>query len=161
MSGCAARPLTAPSRIFGVDSGAKGAICVLQGDRILALINMPLDKKRKPDLRALVNFINQWQNGSSIAFIEKMQARPRTSKRALMGMAANARTVSDAFKYCGVPVREVPNQTWQSAMLKGIRGVDSKVKSMKVAQALFPLTEFTTDHQADASLLAAWGQRHQ
>jgi hypothetical protein len=63
--------------------------------------------------------------------------------------------VAFACAQAGLTMIRVPAQTWQSRILGKIRRDQGKVMSMKVAQSNFG-GSITSDHIADASLLALW-----
>lgn len=162
----------------GIDPGLSGAIAVLdENGALISIEPIPLvpsgsGSRSEFDLPAIRDRLLHWRTFASrsglFVTIEKLTAMPRS----MGGASANfARGLSRGFAWM-LTVLEVPYQLvspreWQSAMLAGAAGKDTKQRSIVAAQRLFPSADLRRspkskkpdDGLADAALLAEFGRR--
>ncbi len=163
---------------IGVDPGKKGAIAIIWDDLKPRAYPMPLSEGGI-DVGAIVKLMRGILGPfgpfgrETFVTVEKLQPMPLRDSRGkqLGGHVANYnRGVSMGWHWMltalGIDHEMVPHQTWQATMLAGAPGLNSKQKSINVAQLRFPGVSLlrTTrsrkpdDGISDALLIADYGR---
>ena len=157
----------------GIDPGKSGAIALING-ALISVHPMPIlpgAKKSRDEYN--IAGIRQWlldaKNGVAL-FVTVERSQPLPPK--IRGSIAQfQRGVACGWEWLligmGIPHQLVRPRDWQSVMLAGTPGGDTKQRSIIAAQRLFPSVSLMRtdrskkpDHNfADALLLAEFGRR--
>ncbi len=155
--------------IVGVDPGKDGALAAVDPDNtFLTITTMPLIRGAKRDAYDLAKILD-WLSGADHVFVESLQAMPLRFGGSLANHARGYsmglfETACAALKK---PITLVRPRDWQSVMLAGTSGDDTKQRSIVAVKRLFPeidlrrTTRCKNDHDgmADAALIAEYGRR--
>lgn len=151
------------SRVFiGIDNGISGAIAVVQADRSTAfVVSMPIithsahvrkrDKRtgemvnktkvsNSYDVQGLVETFALIKSKYVISgvYLEQAQVMQHDGKVSAGKIMVGFGIVQGVLAALGISYSVVAPQTWQSKMIKGVTGVDTKERAFKVAQSLYP-----------------------
>jgi len=157
-------------KYIGIDNGLSGALVVLEEQKIVESLTMPIissDKnKREYDISAIVNFLTKYSD--AIAIVEKTQAMPKLGTVQAHHLGKGFGIIVGILSALGIRYHVIHSKTWQSKLLRDCPGTDTKLKSILVTQRLFPKENFfrterskKIDHNlCDAALLAFYGQQY-
>lgn len=149
--------------ICGIDIGLTGAICILDRDKILYLIEMPIlktGKKSEIDLCRIKDILCQFKPSISHAFIEKAGVRPKQGSVSMFRYGSCYGMIIGLCAGLEIPYSLIAPQTWKATMLRDMP--KEKEISILRAQQLFPTIVFhrkKDHHRAEALLLAEYGRR--
>ncbi len=158
--------------VVSVDNGLAGAIVILQGQRILEKMKMPIiesDKgKREYDVQAIINLFEKYAKINALFVIEKAQAMPKLGSMQAFVFGKNYGIIMGVLAALKLRFFIVNSRTWQSEMFRDMNYEDTKQASAIVAQRLFPSENFIVterskkvhDGMTDASLMGVYAQRH-
>ncbi len=157
-------------KYIGIDNGLGGALVVLENQKVVESITMPIissDKnKREYDIPAIVTFLSKYSEATVI--VEKTQAMPKLGTVQAHHLGKGFGIIVGILTALGIQYHVVHSKTWQSKLFRDCPGKDTKLKSILVTQRLFPKENFfrterskKIDHNlCDATLLAFYGQHY-
>jgi len=147
---------------IGIDNGISGAIAVVAEDRNSAFVlpipiicHSAIKRKRDKETGKMVNSVKKSNSydAPSLAnlfrllirdydirgvYLEQAQVMQRDGKvsagKAMVGFGI----MQGVLAALGVSYSLVAPQTWQSRLIKGVIGVDTKERSFKVAKTIYP-----------------------
>lgn len=155
---------------LGIDNGLNGAIVILQGNKILEKLVMPVIKSTKSkteyDIFAIKKIFIKYKN--AIVVLEKAHAMPKLGGVQAFNFGKNYGIMMGLLSALNMSYYVIHPKTWQKAMFRDINSKDTKQASALIAQRLFPEEDFTAtersvkihDGLTDALLLAKYGQQH-
>jgi len=151
--------------ILGIDVGISGAVALLDGNKLVAVHDMPTvsvnvggKKKRRIDARALYLLL-QFEKLEH-AFVEIVTARPNQGVSSMFAFG-QASGIAEAIAWVMTPdVTGVRPQTWKKHFKLG----SDKGESRKLASELWPdqadrFKRVKDDGRAEAALIGLWGQQ--
>jgi len=149
--------------ILGIDVGISGAVALLDGNKLVAVHDMPTvsvnvggKKKRRIDARALYLLL-QFEKLEH-AFVEIVTARPNQGVSSMFAFG-QASGIAEAIAWVMTPdVTGVRPQTWKKHFKLG----SDKGESRKLASELWPdqadrFKRVKDDGRAEAALIGLWG----
>lgn len=159
----------------GIDNGNKGAFVLLDpagrviDQHVTPVLNVGAGKRQKwiYDELAVLRILQDWRDAGEL-FVVLERAQPMRKQ----GLGSTFKTGHDfglakgMLTGLGVSWEIVPARAWQAAELKGMKGSDTKTRSIMRAQRRFPGLDLTpgrkrTPHDglADAANMAAYGMK--
>jgi len=151
--------------ILGIDVGISGAVALLDGNKLVAVHDMPTvsvnvggKKKRRIDARALYLLLHFEK--LEHAFIEIVNARPNQGVSSMFAFG-QASGIAEAIAWVMTPdVTGVRPQTWKKHFKLG----SDKGESRQLASELWPdqadrFKRVKDDGRAEAALIGLWGQQ--
>ena len=158
---------------IGIDPGKEGAFTVLESNKILEIMIMPIipstqkGSKNEYDILAIVSFLEKYKN--AIVILEKIHAIPMVkSTTAMFEMGKGFGLLLGILSALRMRYFLVHSKTWQSRMLRDINKKDTKQASIIIAQRLHPEQSFLAterskkmhDGMTDSLLIAEYGSRY-
>jgi crossover junction endodeoxyribonuclease RuvC len=152
---------------IGVDPGMSGALAILEGERLIQIIDMPVVEveingklKRRISPEMLVSELGMYLDFVTCAYVEKVSAMPGQGVSSMFAFGEALGLIRGIFAGLRVPCFLVPPSAWKRT-LKVPQGKDA---SRAMAAQLWPLNaaEFKRvkdDGRAEAALIALWGSR--
>lgn len=152
-------------RVLGIDPGASGALVVIEGGKLVDLVDMPvLHVKRgsrevrevnAPALGAVVASLQP----IDAAMLEQVGAMPGQGVSSMFAFGRAVGVIEGVLGALQIPYTRVPPQEWQ----RGMRVRGGKDGARERAMALFParagdFARKKDDGRADAALIAAYGE---
>lgn len=133
----------------GIDNGNRGALVLvsLPEYKIVEAYEMPVmnvgkGKQNKwiVEKGAVVSILGGWLSLRQPLFVvlEKAQPMPKQGVTSTFKTGRDYGIMEMALLALGIPHEIVPGQTWQSQVLKGIEGGDTKARAILKAQRTFP-----------------------
>lgn len=147
---------------IGIDNGISGAIAIVSEDRSAAIVlPMPVIShsatKRMRD-KISGKMVNKTKTSNSCdaiglsnlfgtllqnydirgVYLEQAQVMHRDGKVSAGKVMVGFGIVQGVLAAHGVSYSVIAPQTWQSRLIKGVIGVDTKERSFKVAKAIYP-----------------------
>ena len=155
-------------RILGVDPGGRGALALLEGDKIIELADMPVNYVRRGktdkaelDVWSLSELLAVWQ--ADVAYFEQVGGHPGDAPASAFSFGRIAGACEALVRTCDAQFHFVPPATWKSKMKLTGSGKDG---SVVMATNLFPARalEFREpkiqgEGRAEAALIAEYGRR--
>jgi crossover junction endodeoxyribonuclease RuvC len=151
-------------RVLGIDPGANGALAVVQGGRLVDLVDMPTLATKRGSRE--VREVNAALLGSALrkllpidaAYIEQVGAMPGQGVSSMFAFGRAVGVVEGVLGALAVPTTRVPPQTWQRSMR--VRG--GKDGARERAMQTYPanvdaFARKKDDGRADAALIAGYG----
>lgn len=147
--------------LLGIDPGLNGGIAVVNGNCVLAVIDIPthgVKSKRRVDVFQFLRFIKKWQ--PQAAFIERAGSRPGQGSSSGFSYGRAVGALEAVVSCAGVPLTVVEPAKWKRKL--GLPGGDkAKEAARQRAIQLFPTCndfERKKDHgRAEAALIAYYG----
>lgn len=144
--------------IIAIDPGKTGAIAVVDGPRLLDVVDMPLADKQI-DGFALAETINVLAMGFNVhaGVIERVAARPKQGVVSTFTFGEGYGIVQGVFAAFGMPVSFVLPQRWKKDLNISADKNDSRI----MAQDLWPehhdwFKRKKDDGRAEAALIGYW-----
>lgn len=144
--------------IIAVDPGKTGAIAVVDGPRLMDIVDMPVTDKQV-DGFALAETINvlAMSFNAHAAVIERVSARPKQGVVSTFTFGEGYGIVQGVFAAFGMPVSFVRPQRWK----KDLNITSDKNESRIMAQDLWPhnhdwFSRVKDDGRAEAALIGYW-----
>jgi len=156
--------------LISIDNGLSGAIVILQGNRIIEKMKMPIVSttkgKNEYDIHAIIEVINKYLD--ALIVIEKAQAMPKLGTVQAFNFGKNYGILLGVFAALKRRFYIVHSKTWQTEMFRDMNYKDTKQASAIAAQRLFPCENFIAterskkinDGMTDATLMGVYAQRH-
>ena len=165
-------------RRIGIDNGAKGAIVVIDGDyrptlvEPMPVINVGVRRKGKKgtknilDMQRVICVLREARDesdGDIYAVLEHAQVFPGEGRSTAFTAGRGYGALEMALVSLGIPYDIARPRVWQSAILTGIEGIDTKARSVLKCRREFPTIDLTPgrrrkpmDGIADAACLALY-----
>lgn len=151
--------------VLGIDPGVTGAMCMIEGQRVLGVWDNPVDA-RMLDLAALARILRECQQvavGVMRVAIEKVTTFKRDGRVGAMNFGKHEGGIRGALAMLDITPLVVPAATWKRAVI-GPGWSGDKKHSLRVARLLFPgaadrLTRKKDHGRAEALLIAEYGRR--
>jgi crossover junction endodeoxyribonuclease RuvC len=159
--------MTSNNTYIGVDNGLSGAITVLQNNKIIEMVTMPIidstKGKREYDISAIILLFSKYPDATVV--IEKSHAMPVLGVVQAFNFGRQYGIIVGIVAALKMRYHIVHARRWQKTMLADVNTKDTKQASAIVAQRLFPETNFRAterskkihDGLTDATLLAMYG----
>jgi len=156
------------SKIYiGIDNGMKGAIALLATGKVI-VYPMPILGK-EVDCTRFLKLIEtlSFDGGNVHSTIEHPTCMPKQSTQSTLTYGVHCGVIRGILEAVGIPYTLVRPRDWQKEMLKGVKGENTKQKSVKAAKRLFPGVSLLptekcrkdSDGMSDALLMAEYGRR--
>jgi hypothetical protein len=161
--------------VVGIDGGLGGGISVYDGVHLSSFVTPVIEPpkkgkgRRQYDLPAMRDLLEHYAPRSeSFVWLEKAQPMSSGSRDGDEG--ARGGTLAAFSQGCGhgawqmalvclrIPYEIVAPQTWQKAMLAGIPGADTKIRSALVCKRLWPDMDWREDTSSKRSWKAHSGK---
>lgn len=160
---------------IGIDNGANGAIVAIdQSHKVVLVLPMPVidvgvmrkgkrGKKRVLDMAQVVTHLRNLQSldDNVFAVLEHAQVFPGEGRSTAFNAGRGYGAMEMALVALGIPYEIVRARSWQSAVLKGVEGSDTKARSVLKCQRTFPSIDLTPgrrrkpmDGLADGAMMA-------
>ena len=168
----------ASKRRIGIDNGARGAIVVIDGARKpttiepMPVVNVGVVRKGKKgtknilDMRRVVDVLKEARDqagGDVFAVLEHAQVFPGEGRSTAFTAGRGYGAMEMALVSLGIPYEIVRPRKWQSAVLNGVEGADTKARSVIKCRREFPTIDLTPgrrrkpmDGIADAACMALY-----
>tara|TARA_R110002020_G_scaffold194133_1_gene394712 strand:+ start:527 stop:1051 length:525 start_codon:yes stop_codon:yes gene_type:complete len=168
-------------RRIGIDNGAKGAIVVIDGKRRavqvepMPVINVGVTRKGKRGTKNILDMVRvlsilaeakRKSKGDIFAVLEHAQVFPGEGRSTAFTAGRGYGALEMALVSLSIPYEIVRPRKWQSEVLKGIEGADSKARSVLKCRRVFPDIDLTPgrrrkpmDGIADAACMALYAER--
>lgn len=165
-------------RRIGIDNGAKGAIVVIDEKRRptaiepMPVVNVGVTRKGKRgtknilDMRRVVEILREAKSDSAgdvFAVLEHAQVFPGEGRSTAFTAGRGYGALEMALVSLEIPYEIVRPRRWQSVVLKGVEGADSKARSVLKCRREFPTIDLTPgrrrkpmDGIADAACMAIY-----
>lgn len=163
---------------IGIDNSLSGALCILSGPKIVAMITMPVKeyvppKKGAKTTREIDVFgVWRWINlivGHQLSDVVVMIEKPTNAKtyRAAEAMAGSFHALRAMCELKGLNWHRITPQSWQKVMLPGCKAGDTKPAALRVASKIWPEEDWLAtkrskvphDGLVDAALIAEYCRR--
>jgi crossover junction endodeoxyribonuclease RuvC len=152
-------------RIIGIDPGKEGAIALIDGHKLVHVIDMPLLKLKKGTKvcghtlhSQLADMLHPWPP-IDLAVIEAVHATPQMGVTSAFDFGRSFAMVEMAIIARGIRLEYVQPQAWKKAL--GLNA--DKSGSLALARAKWPdsVSFKLKKHEgrAEAALIAAWARR--
>lgn len=149
--------------IIGIDVGIRGAIALLDGDRLISVHDMPTltkvvggRKKTRIDARALYEIVAD-QNINS-AFVEIVTARPNQGVSSMFAFGQASGIAEGVCASVTPDVTGVRPQTWKKHFKLGSdKGQSRLLASHLFAEHADRFKRVKDDGRAEAALIGLWG----
>lgn len=143
----------------------------------LSDVPLKLEARRRRatyDLVAIREWLAWWSEQGAFVTVERSGPMPAVTRggRHLGGSLANyARGLAEGWAWMleglGVPYRQVAPQEWQTELLRGIAGADTKTRALAATQRRWPRLDLRRTERSrgpdpgrvDALLIAEFGRR--
>ena len=152
--------------IIGIDVGIKGAIALLDGDRLISVQDMPTltkvvggRKKTRIDARALYEIVANQDINS--AFVEIVTARPNQGVSSMFAFGQASGIAEGVCASVTPNVTGVRPQTWKKYFkLKSDKGQSRLLASHLFAEHADRFKRAKDDGRAEAALIGLWGYEY-
>ena len=163
---------------IGIDNGAKGAIVVIDGKRKavqvepMPVINVGVIRKGKKGTKNILDMVQVLSillkaktasRGNVFAVLEHAQVFPGEGRSTAFTAGRGYGAMEMALVSLGIPYEIVRPRKWQTEILKGVEGADTKARSVIKCRRLFPDIDLTPgrrrkpmDGIADAACMALY-----
>ena len=153
-------------RVLGIDPGANGALAVVEGGRLVDLVDMPTmtvkrgsREVREVNAPALGAVLENLQPIDA-AMLEQVGAMPGQGVSSMFAFGRAVGVLEGALGAAKIPYTRIPPQEWQ----RGMRVRGGKDGARERAMALFPARAADFDRKkddgrADAGVIAAYGEK--
>lgn len=160
---------------IGIDNGANGAIIAIdQSHKVLLALPMPVidvgvmrkgkrGKKRVLDMVEVVTHLRKLKelDDNIFAVQEHAQVFPGEGRSTAFTAGRGYGAMEMALVALQIPYEIVRARAWQTAVLKGVEGVDTKARSVLKCRRVFPDIDLTPgrrrkpmDGLADGAMMA-------
>lgn len=152
--------------ILGIDPGLTGALALLDGDRCIDVIDMPISAKtvgKGNEVNAyllgdILSDLKTESGGDLLASVEQVGPMPGQGVTSMFGFGRSAGVLDGVLAAMGIPVNKVSPARWKKAM--GLSGRDKDV-ARTMAINTFPemahmLARKKDTGRAEAMLIAAY-----
>jgi len=158
------------NKYIGIDNGLNGAICVLQDNKLIDILVMPILQsgtgRNEYDVYLIMSFLKK--HVDAIVILEKAQYTPMMGGIAVFSFAKNYGIMIGLLTALNMQYHIVHAKTWQGKLFKDQSHDDTKQASAIVAQRLFPGIDFRAtdrskklhDGKTDAALLSYFGAHY-
>lgn len=165
-------------RRIGIDNGAKGAIVVIDGKHNpvqvepMPVINVGVTRKGKKGTKNILDMVQvlsilleakRKAKGDIYAVLEHAQVFPGEGRSTAFTCGRSYGALEMALVSLGIPFEIVRPRKWQTEVLKGIEGADTKARSVLKCRREFPTIDLTPgrrrkpmDGIADAACMAIY-----
>ena len=166
------------TRRIGIDNGARGAIVVIDEKRCpttvepMPVLNVGVTRKGKRgtknilDMRRVVEILREAKSDSAedvFAVLEHAQVFPGEGRSTAFTAGRGYGALEMALVSLEIPYEIVRPRRWQSVVLKGVEGADTKARSVLKCRREFPTIDLTPgrrrkplDGIADAACMAIY-----
>jgi len=153
--------------IIGVDPGARGAICIMQDQKIIELFDMPTmtvkvgkSNKLRVSPELLASELRFFSDCARFAVIEAVTASPQQGVSSAFAFGQAFGILTGYFAGVGIPVQLVTPAKWKRDI--GINA--SKDGARLKATQIWPedageFKRVKDDGRAESALIALWGER--
>ena len=149
--------------IIGIDVGIRGAIALLDGDRLISVHDMPTltkvvggRKKTRIDARALYEIVADQEINS--AFVEIVTARPNQGVSSMFAFGQASGIAEGVCASVTPNVTGVRPQTWKKHFKLGSdKGQSRLLASHLFAEHADRFQRVKDDGRAEAALIGLWG----
>jgi len=162
---------------IGIDNGANGAIVVIDGKRAvltaepMPVINVGVTRKGKKgtkrvlDMARVVGILRDAvaSQDDCFAALEHAQVFPGEGRSTAFNAGRGYGAMEMALVSLGIPYEIVRARRWQTRVLKGVEGTDTKARSVLKCRREFPTIDLTPgrrrkpmDGIADAACMAIY-----
>ena len=153
--------------ILGCDPGLHGAACILDGDRVLLLEDLPVVKfsdariKHRIDGAGLARMLEPFAGEVFMAIVEKVAARPGEAPSGAFSFGYSSGVIAGVLGALQIPITTVQPAVWKKAMGLGSSKDLSRSRALELFPAMADKLARKKDHdRAEALLMAEWGRRH-
>lgn len=163
---------------IGIDNSLSGALCILSGPKIVAMIPMPVKEYAPPKKGAKttreidIAAVWRWMTaivGHQFLDVFVMIEKPTNAKtyRAAEAMAGSFHALRAMCELKGLIWQRVTPQAWQKVMLPGCKAGDTKPAALRAARKIWPEEDWLAtkrskvphDGLVDAALIAEYCRR--
>jgi crossover junction endodeoxyribonuclease RuvC len=156
-------------KYIGIDGGLDGAISVIENDKVLDIIIMPIihstKSKREFDILKIIDFLKKYNNATVI--LEKAHAMPQIGTVQAFNFGKSFGILLGILSSLNMRYHIVHAKRWQKEIFTDISNKDTKQSSIIVCKRLYPKINLIPtprskkEHHgmSDSLLLATWGQR--
>ena len=149
---------------IGIDNGAKGAIVVIDGKceavqvEPMPVINVGVIRKGKKGTKNLLDMVRvieilakakKSSRGDVYAVLEHAQVFPGEGRSTAFTAGRGYGALEMALVALSIPYEIVRPRKWQTAVLNGIEGADTKARSVLKCRRTFPAIDLTPDGGAN------------
>lgn len=145
----------------GIDPGKKGGLAIIEDDKLVERIVMPINKEDNIDWGVIADFLSKHK--PNVVYIEQVSARPG---QGVCSMFSFGKSYGGLFGVCGalkLPVKSVIPRTWQKKLMGD--ETHEKEDTIKFVQDKFPdnsllatsRSKVSHDGMADAIAIACYG----
>ena len=163
-------PQKSSMNYIGIDPGLRGGIALIQDNKKIVVIPMPLIGPKDYDVQIMSSiFLVMKESGIPIlATIEKQQAMPGQGLSSTLKTGIGFGLLIGLLTALEIPFQVIPPQKWQKNLFVGLPvKQDTKDKSAIIAKRLFPGVDFKrtdrcttlSDGLTDAACIAEYGRR--
>ncbi len=143
----------------GIDTGLGGGIAIIKKDEVI-VAKMPVFEKDY-DINSIVSLLLDNMPIAKVG-IEKVHANPKMARSACFNFGKGLGVLEGLVAALRIPYELIPPKTWQKKMHNGVTGDNTKIKSIKAVNRLYPTLSLkatdrsTKDHDgiADAVMIA-------
>jgi len=142
---------------IGIDNGADGGIVVIDGKmKIVSAEVMPVmdvgvtrngrrGRKRVLDMRLTMRLFREWKEADEdiFAVLEHAQVFPGEGRSTAFNAGRSYGAMEMALVASGIPYDIVRPRKWQTEVLKGVQGQDTKARAVAKCQRELPDLELT------------------
>ena len=153
--------------VLGIDPGLSGAACVLDGDRVLLLEDLPVVQfsagriKNRLDAAGLARMLSPFAGDVFMAIVEKVGARPGEAASGAFSFGFSSGCIAGVLAAMNIPTTTVQPAVWKKAMGLGSSKDLSRARALELFPAMADKLARKKDHdRAEALLMAEWGRRH-
>lgn len=121
-------------KVGGIDPGKKGGLTIIEDEKVIERIAMPIDENDNIDWGEIANFLSK--HSPNIVYIEQVSARPG---QGVCSMFSFGKAYGGLFGVCGalkIKVKTVIPRTWQKKLMGD--ETHEKEDTIKFVQEKFP-----------------------
>ena len=151
--------------IIGIDPGLSGAVCVLDGDSVILLDDIPTvtfssgRTKNRVDGALLADILREY-GGARLAVVERVSSRPGEGVSSAFSFGYTSGVILGVLGALKIPVVTPSPVTWKNAMKLGKDKDLSRARALEMFPSMSDKLKRKMDHnRAEALLLAVWGSR--
>jgi Holliday junction resolvasome RuvABC endonuclease subunit len=148
-------------KVCGIDPGKKGGLSIVEDDKLIDKIVMPINEEDNIDWEAIADFLAKHK--PNIVYIEQVSARPG---QGVCSMFSFGKSYGGLFGVCGalkIKVKTVIPRTWQKKLLG--EGTHEKEDTIAFCKSKYPgisllaTSRSKVDHDgmSDAIGIASYG----
>lgn len=151
--------------IIGIDPGLSGAICVMEGDSVILLDDIPTvtfsagRTKNRVDGALLADILREY-GGARLAVVELVHSRPKEGVCSAFSFGFTSGVIFGVLGTLKIPFITPLPAEWKRSMRLGKDKELSRARALELFPGQSDKLKRKMDHnRAEALLLAVWGSR--